>query len=100
MSQTYTVWSLQSASAKGRQMADENGVPWHRTTGGPEPVRCHATWRPRQTKVLTPRSYGSAIETRPAGQVTARSPWRGRRHIHEQAREYADLGRRGDRGLC
>ena len=49
----------------GRQMADENGVPWHRTTGGPEPVRSQATWRPRQTKVVTPRSYGSVVETRP-----------------------------------
>ena len=44
-------------------MADENGVPWHSTTDGPEPVRCQATSRPRQTKVVTPRSYASVIET-------------------------------------
>ena len=37
-------------------MADENGVPWHSTTGGPEPVRCHATSRPRQAR----RSAGLA----------------------------------------
>ena len=58
---------------EGRQMADENGVPWHSTTAGPEPVRCHATSRSRQTKVATPRSYAPPIETSARARTGQRS---------------------------
>jgi hypothetical protein len=50
-------------------MADEKGVPWQSTTGGPEPIRCHATCRPRQRKV-TPGSY----VRRPAGRGRLAAP--------------------------
>src|SRR5512133_423061 len=57
-------------------MADENGVPWHRTTGGPVPVRRHATRRPRQTEVLTPAIVGVGGRDPPGGgkRVSRRGP--------------------------
>jgi hypothetical protein len=45
------VKSWLSASAIGAHSADDHGVPWQNTTGGPAPRRLHRTSFPRQMKV-------------------------------------------------